>query len=192
METTALTPLDLTGAVTGPMENLRAGGMFGGMASPGAIAGASGTSSPAGYGTILDFDLDGKARPNRPGQGVLDMLGYAAEDVFGQGARVVVFSGQENEGDQHGSNRHRTGLAADVRVYAPDGTLVRLDDPRAGDFMEAAARRGALGIGAGQEYMGDAFHIDMVPHENYGPGQGPAWGSLGNEMETALTAQMRG
>lgn len=142
--------------------------------------------------TKIEFELDGKARPNPPAAKLQNALGKAAENVFGAGARVVIYSGKEDAGNQHGSNRHKTGLAADVRVYDADGNQVRLSDARAKDFALEAARQGAQGIGAGTEYMGDAFHVDMVPHSNYTAGQGPVWGSFGKAMQGELVAAMQG
>lgn len=142
------------------------------------------------HGTAIEFELDGKRRPNPPAQSLQNVLGHAARAALGEGARVVIYSGQESEGDQHGSNRHKTGLAADVRVYDGSGKLLSLGDPRAKAFMVAAARLGARGIGAGSEYMGDAFHIDMVPHEDYSENQGPVWGSASKAIRADILAAM--
>ena len=144
----------------------------------------------ANHGTQIDFELTGKARPNPPAQDLQNLLGTAAAQVFGEGARVVIFSGREDEGRQHGSNRHGTGLAADIRVYDANGSLVALSDARAKDFLLTAARLGARGIGAGAEYMGDAFHIDMVPHEDYTAGQGPVWGSFSASFSAEIIKAM--
>ncbi|MFY0633685.1 MAG: hypothetical protein JXQ91_07730 [Vannielia sp.] len=142
--------------------------------------------------TKIDFELEGKARPNAPAQELQDVLGKAAETALGPGARVVIYSGKENDGHQHGSNRHKTGLAADIRVYDAQGNQITLSDPRAKAFALEAAKQGARGIGAGSEYMGDSFHIDMVPHSDYAPGQGPVWGSFASSFGGELTAAMQG
>lgn len=154
-----------------------------------------------GAAVDLEFDL-GPARPNPPAQEVQDVLTASAEEVFGPGARVVIFSGRETDIDgdgvigreeQHGSDRHGTGLAADARVYDAEGTLIRADDPRAQAFLRSAARNGAKGLGAGPEYMGGAgFHVDLVPHAAHGPGQDAAWGALGNRMQGELEGLMQG
>ena len=136
--------------------------------------------------TQILFELKGKKRPNKPKAALLQTLDVAASSAFGPGAKVVVYSGQENEGGQHGSNRHKTGLAADIRVYRPDGSLVKLNDKDAGTFAMAAAKAGAVGIGAGSEYMGDAFHIDMFPKEKYSKGQGHVWGSFAKTYQDQL------
>lgn len=59
----------------------------------------------------------GPARPNKPSEQVQGVIGKSVQDVLGIGARVVITSGTENSGDQHGSNRHKTGNAADVAIY---------------------------------------------------------------------------
>lgn len=147
------------------------------------------TSSPA-YSTKFGYELGGKERPNKPQVAVMNTLGLAAEQALGPGARVVVYSGQEDPGNQYGSNRHKTGLASDVRLYDPQGNLVPVNSPQAAAFMQAAAANGARGIGAGSEYMGDAFHVDLVPHEDYGPNQGPVWGSAAKGQREALLQAM--
>lgn len=138
----------------------------------------------------IGYELKGKERPNKPDAGLQSILSRAATTALGDGARVVIYSGQENPGHQHGSNRHKTGLAADVRVYTPDGQLLRLNDPRAEAFATTAASLGARGIGAGAGYMGDAFHIDTVPHEDYTAGQGPVWGEWAKQRRGELLAAM--
>lgn len=135
----------------------------------------------------------GPRRPYRPDPPIVDAVNSAVDETFGPGSTVVVTSGQEGGLPQHGSNRHRTGLAVDFQVRRPDGSLVSIDDPDALRFGQAAARHGVRGIGAGREYMGpNTFHMDAVPHENYTAGQGPAWGSWGNANEAALVASMSG
>lgn len=138
----------------------------------------------------VDFELDGKARPNKPDAALLNVLSQAAASSLGEGARVVVYSGKEDEGHQHGSNRHKTGLAADIRVYDGSGKLVTLNDPRALAFALAAAQGGVRGIGAGSEYMGDAFHMDMVPHSQYSANQGPIWGTWAKQNGKDILAAM--
>lgn len=153
-------------------------------------SGVSEQVSPAAYSTAIGYELDGKQRPNKPQMAVINTLGMAAEQALGAGSRVVVYSGQEDPGHQHGSNRHGTGLAADVRVYGPDGQRIGVNTEAGRAFMRQAAALGARGIGAGTEYMGDSFHIDLVPHEQYTPGQGPVWGSAAKADANALLAAM--
>lgn len=130
----------------------------------------------------------GPARPNRPNQEVVDVVATAAEATFGAGTRVVVTSGAENDGHQHGSDRHLTGMAADIAIYRPDGTQVRATDADAAQFARAAAMSGALGLGFGEGYMGgDHFHVDLVVP---GGGQAHTWGRQGAAMRPELTALM--
>lgn len=130
----------------------------------------------ADYQTNFGFELAGKARPNKPNPALLSVLDKAATSTFGPGSRVVVFSGQEDPGNQYGSIRHKTGLAADVRVFRPDGSQLRLRDEDAELFAMNVKRSGARGFGAGDSYMGDAFHIDLFPEEDYTSKMGPIWG----------------
>lgn len=140
------------------------------------------------YSTRIEEGM-GPKRPNRPAQPVIDTVGMAAEDVFGKGARVVITSGTEDEGNQHGSARHKTGNAADIAIYRPDGTRVKATDEDAKAFAMAAARRGAKGIGFGAEYMGgEHFHIDLVDHSSVGGA--PVWASGAKGMSDQIAAAM--
>jgi len=142
------------------------------------------------HNTSIEFSM-GPKRPHAPDKPILDVIGRAAEDVFGAGARIVVTSGQEGDLPQHGSNRHKTGHAADFAIYRPDGTRVRVTDPDMVIFAEAAARRGAKGIGfgSGTDYMGDHIHVDLVMP---GPGQDHVWASGGKRHRERLVAAMSG
>lgn len=144
-----------------------------------------------GSGVEWAFELQGKARPNKPQQVLLDAVGAAVETTFGQGSRVVLFSGMENEGDQHGSNRHKTGLAGDFQIYDPNGRRVTAADPRAKEFIMNAASAGIQGIGAGPEYMNGNFHLDMFSHSSHGPGQRPVWGSVARSMAGRVVPMMQ-
>ena len=133
----------------------------------------------------------GPKRPDPPGFEIMDAIHRAAITTLGQGAKIRVTSGQEGDLPQHGSNRHKTGLAADFQVYRPDGTLVNIGDPDALNFASKAAQFGVRGIGAGTEYMGaSTFHFDMMPHADYSPDQGPVWGSWAQDNRQALLAAM--
>ena len=133
----------------------------------------------------------GPKRPDPPGFEIMDAIHRAAITTLGQGAKIRVTSGQEGDQPQHGSNRHKTGLAADFQVFRPDGTLVGVGDPDALNFASKAAQFGVRGIGAGNEYMGaNTFHFDMMPHADYGPNQGPVWGSWAKDNRQALLQAM--
>lgn len=145
-------------------------------------------NAPAPGSTVtMDFAM-GPNRPETPEQPVLDVISAAVEDAVGPGARVVVVSGQEGvdangaNRPQYGSNRHQTGDAADIAIFDADGNQITMETSP--DLMReiarAASRRGAKGIGLGQEYMGGAhMHVDLVEP---GPGQATAWGSEGKAM----------
>lgn len=139
------------------------------------------------YSTQIDYAM-GPARPNKPQQPIIDVIGKSAEDVFGKGARVVVTSGEEDEGHRHGSNRHGTGLAADIQIIRPDGSVVKATDADMALFATAAAKNGALGLGFGAEYMGgNHIHVDLVTP---GEGQAHVWASGAKAMEVQLQAEM--
>lgn len=139
------------------------------------------------YQTKIDYNM-GPARPNKPNKPVVDVVGMAVQDVMGLGARVVITSGQEGPNrPQHGSNRHKSGNAADISIYREDGTRVKSGDPEMAQIAIAAARRGARGIGFGSEYMGgDHMHIDLF---EAGAGQSNQWASgasaLANDLAKA-------
>lgn len=135
------------------------------------------------HGTKIDYAM-GPRRPNAPDRPVLDVVGHSAERVFGAGARIVVTSGQEGDLPQHGSPRHKTGNAADIAIYRPDGSRVKVGDADMQDFFREAARNGATGFGGGDGYMGgDTVHIDLVGKTK---GGGTAWAALGDAMEGEL------
>ena len=142
-----------------------------------------------GSGVRVDYAM-GPARPNAPNKEVVQIIAAAVKAALGDGARVIVTSGREDPGQQHGSNRHRTGNAADVAIYAPDGTQLTANDRRMGDVAREAAKRGAKGIGFGAEYMGGQhMHIDSVAP---GPGQGNVWASGAKAIGGELTGLMGG
>lgn len=147
-------------------------------------AAASGGVPVYQHQTAIEYAM-GPARPNKPSEQVQGVIGKSVQDVLGIGARVVITSGTENYGDQHGSNRHKTGNAADVAIYRPDGTIVKANDPEMAAIAKAAAANGAQGIGFGMEYMGgDHVHIDLVPP---GKGQANTWASGGTAMRNEVT-----
>jgi hypothetical protein len=97
----------------------------------------------------------GPHRPNKPSDRVIAAIQRAVTSALGPGYSFEVISGQENPGHQHGSNRHKTGLAADIQIYDPSGK--RLTTAKHGNaFMEVAKAfksLGGLGVGAGLKYM---------------------------------------
>lgn len=183
--------IDLTASDASNLYNNYDTGMASTEATVRANAEAANVRKEAGeqYSTKIEFAM-GPARPNAPDQPVLDVIGWSVEQVLGKGAKVRVTSGQEGNRPQHGSNRHKTGNAADIQVIDPQGNVVTANDPRMKEIARAAAANGALGIGFGQEYMGgDHMHIDLVPP---GTGQAHTWASGGEAMRAELSAIMSG
>lgn len=155
---------------------------------------AQDAANPATPGRVYDYQIPvqysmGPKRPNKPRNEIVSVIAASAEEVLGPTGRVVVTSGQENEGEQHGAPRHKTGMAADVAFYRADGTQVMANDPEMLAIAEAAARRGATGIGFGEEYMGGAHaHIDLV---GTSAGGGNVWASGAKANADRLVATMQ-
>lgn len=151
-------------------------------------------ANPATPGKVYEYSIPvqynmGPKRPNKPRNEIVSVIAASAEEVLGVGGKVVVTSGMEDEGKQHGSNRHKTGNAADVAFYRADGTKVKATDPEAYSIAEAAARRGATGIGFGAEYMGgEHMHIDLV---GTSAGGGNVWASGAKANAEGLIAAMQ-
>lgn len=153
------------------------------------IAAAGGESPVYETNAVIEYNM-GPKRPYRPNERVVSLIGRAAEDVLGAGARVVITSGTEGDLPQHGSHRHKTGLAADVAFYTPDGRRIKTGDPEFPALARRAAALGALGIGFGAEYMGgDHMHIDLVPADGK-KGLAPVWASGAKGLEADLRASM--
>lgn len=152
-------------------------------------AAAAGGMPTYQHNTSISYSL-GPARPYAPEKPVLDVIGKSVEDVLGPGAKVVVTSGQEKDKPQHGSNRHKTGHAADVKIIRPDGSVVKATDPEMAQIAKTAAANGAKGVGFGAEYMGgEHIHIDLVEP---GAGQAHTWASGGKSIRDEFVSTIRG
>lgn len=137
------------------------------------------TLSPVGYEM-------GPNRPNVPSSGIVDKVQDVVSDVLGPNYRVTLTSGEEDEGEQYGSNRHQTGQAGDFKITDERGQVPSTQQMQ--DVAQGMAARYGANIGFGPEYMGNAtMHIDTVPQEEFTAGQDAQWGSLGNKWTDALT-----
>jgi hypothetical protein len=151
-------------------------------------------ANPATPGRVYDYTIPvqysmGPKRPNKPRNEIVSVIASAAEEVLGPNGKVVITSGMEDPGEQHGANRHKTGNAADVAFYRADGSKVKASDPEAIAIAEASARRGATGIGFGEEYMGgEHMHIDLVGTSG---GGGNVWASGAKANADRLVATMQ-
>lgn len=128
----------------------------------------------------------GPNRPNKPSQDVVDTVRSAVRDTLGPGYSVSVTSGQEDDGKQYGSNRHKTGLAVDVQIADPTGRVMNaVEDQKAlMDVAQAAAAKGIKGIGFGTGYMGGvAMHLDKFTP---GTGQANQWGNIAKANASLL------
>lgn len=132
----------------------------------------------------------GPHRPNAPSSSITDTIRSSVHDMLGPRFSVNVTSGTETDFahperslPQYGSDRHKTGKAADFEIV--DTTTGRVlnarDDAQAfRDVALAAQAKGALGTGLGTNYMGGtAMHFDKVQP---GPGQANQWGNIGSPM----------
>lgn len=132
---------------------------------------------------VADVEIEfrmGPKRPNPPKKQLLSSVGLVAERALGPGSKVVITSGQEDKGEQHGSHRHGTGLSADVQFYDPEGRQVTYKDPRWLTIADTAAASGIEGIGYSSDasYMGGAhMHLDLVGDRPVNGRRGTnAWG----------------
>ena len=151
-------------------------------------AGQTGELPVYEHNTTIEYQM-GPARPNKPNQPILDVVGKTAEDVFGAGAKVIVTSGQEGpDKPRRGSNRHKTGNAADIKIVRPDGSVVKASEADMAVFAKQAAANGATGIGFGDEYMGGQhIHVDLVKP---GSGQSNVWASGAKAHAGEITGAM--
>lgn len=102
---------------------------------------------------------------NRPITAQLRELLDGAADATGVEKVVIVSGGQTSNhapnlegvvGGWTGSHRHDNGGAADIELVKGGNTLsfTDTDGSQVAEFVTAAAARGAIGIGAGVNYMG--------------------------------------
>jgi len=133
------------------------------------------------YTTQFTYNM-GPNRPYAPDAAIHHVLGAGVEKILGTGARVEIFSGQEGDNDQHGSTRHSTGGAADVRFFRADGSQVLLEDPEFRALAFEFALQGALGLGAGEDYMGNSMHVDLTAPDA-ARGQGNVWEMFADDID---------
>lgn len=141
-----------------------------------AVADVTKSGPPIRVGDITFAYEMGPRRPNPPDQSVLDVIGRSVQQVLGPEATVVVTSGQEGRLPSFGSNRHKTGRAADVQIFDQTGRQMTYatDADTMVEIARQAANHGAKGIGWGERYMGgQSMHIDLV---DPGPEQAHTWG----------------
>ena len=104
----------------------------------------------------------GKIRDKPIGSVLEQLLKHAAEDTGID--KVYVTSGSQpgSHGQSTGSTRHNNGRAADLQLIA-GGNILSFSDSNGGQvaaFVTACASRGATGIGAGVNYMGNkTIHV---------------------------------
>ena len=116
----------------------------------------------------------GDKRPNKPNDALLNILSAATTAVLGDGARVRITSGKENEGEQHGADRHPTGNAADVQFIRKDGSLVKIQSAEGQALIAQLEAAGIKGLGAGDTYDGEPYmgphtlHADTVRESRWG------------------------
>src|ERR1051326_2144939 len=107
-----------------------------------------------------------KAIRNKPITAELTEVLKKAGEAAGVDTIDIVSGGQDAKGKgkrRTGSTRHDLGRAADVKFIVGGKALTFTDtkaDPKVLAFVTAAAAAGAIGIGAGVEYMGhETIHV---------------------------------
>lgn len=106
------------------------------------------------------------AKRNKPITAELRKVLNKAGQAAGIDTIDIVSGGQDVKGKgkrRTGSTRHDAGRAADVRLLINGKALTFTDtkaDPKVLAFVTAAAAAGAIGIGAGVQYMGnETIHL---------------------------------
>ena len=148
---------------------------------------AQGAKGQGSVSYVGDFNKRIRNKPIKPA--LMRILNKAANEA---GVKVVIFSGgQETKGQgkrRTGSTRHDAGMAADVRLYDKNGKILKTDgkNPLVLNFIAAAKRAGARGMGAHPGYMnGTGIHLDL-----HGSAKGGAmWGAGGKGAPPARIAQ---
>lgn len=142
--------------------------------------------------TNVEYGNQGATRNQKATAGLEVRLGTAAENVYGPGTRVVIYSGGQAEkgsgGPRTGSTRHDSGKAADVHIFGSDGKQIK------GDALGRIAQYWlAKGYGgAGLEMHGGGIHLDE--HAD----RPPTWdyanegGSITAAQQEAVAAGLRG
>lgn len=155
-----------------------------------AVADVTKNAPKSSVGSLAVEYSMGPNRPNKPSQDIVGVIANSVQAVLGPDAKVSITSGTEDAGKQYGSNRHKTGLAADFAVYDAKGkqvTAVNAPETMAAIAKETA-KRGALGIGWGTDYMNGAhMHVDKVAPTK---GQANTWGNLGKANRDQLVGIM--
>ena len=100
-------------------------------------------------------------------------LSDAVMKVFGPGYVAEVYSGGNDPNNPYGSNRHNNGMAADVRIRAPDGTYLTGNQNAALAQYWLAAKHG--GAGAGMGSGGTGLHLDLLTQDRLASNQGLSW-----------------
>jgi hypothetical protein len=113
--------------------------------------------------TIDQSGLQGKIR-DQPICPDLELVLRRAADEAGLDTVLVTSGGQPGtSGRRTGSTRHDGGRAADLKLRKNGQILQFSDDaadPAIAEFVRAAAAHGAIGLGAGVNYMGpETLHI---------------------------------
>lgn len=197
-------PTAVETADTGP-------GLLAGNPTSGGMAGLLRSAMPSptadvGYNSTNDLGLGpaalpsvsynmGRNRPNPPDQSVVDNIQLAVESVLGPDHSVAITSGQENPGNQYGADRHKTGLAADIAIYDPNGTRLTIaqNEQALRDVGQAyaAITDGSVGLGyKGPLGITNTFHVDQVPANHLSPGQDQSWGVIGNDPAYAAALDL--
>lgn len=172
------------------------------VASPTLIAGLMNPDSIGLTSSIQDIPAGGSASQiavNMQNQGAIrdkditddlrTKLQTAVANVYGEGHSVEVYSGGQTGRRRTGSHRHDSGKAADVRIRAPDGTMLKGDDlAKLGQYW-LANEFGGVGLEMNQDGSGrGGIHLD----QHWNPNKNNYWDYSGRTTPTQLAALKAG
>lgn len=131
---------------------------------------------PVGF-TTIKYTNEGAIR-NKPVTFELEAkLDYAVSTVLGTGYTMEVYSGGQDEQRRTGSIRHDVdkdglGLAADVKIYDPEGKQIK-DRDTLDKLRDYWLQNDYGSVGT---YMGEAgMHFDVWTKDKLQPGMGSTW-----------------
>jgi muramidase (phage lysozyme) len=133
--------------------------------------------------SIDQTGIRGKTR-DKPISAKLEALLLKAAGTAGVDIVYITSGGQPGSSGMSIGSRHNGGNAADLRLIKDGRTLTFSDekaDPIVEAFVVSAAENGAIGIGAGVDYMGsDTLHVGFG--ERPGDDRHFVWGARGHRI----------
>lgn len=160
------------------------------------------TNKNAVPGNQVGFTANfGPNRPNMPSGGIVGKVREAVGATLGKGYTVKGISGQEDEGHQYGSKRHKTGNALDFDVVDSSGKKVTDVNALSDVAANFAYKNPGAQIGFGKNYMKDEqgqigrMHFDTTNLGNTDPEHySSQWGDIATSkaLKETLDAARKG